>query len=425
MPPCPKATTITSIEETAIPECVYDITVEGTHNFFCDNHLVRNCDEAHLAGNALESHLAVSLSKDEIESAGCHFPDNGLPKWDDWRKWAKAQMPKVSERTVELKANLSDLRDNREEVPSSLRRAFRQSASLERKLKAVDESFGDWVWEKRTYAGHRGTQLISWKMTPVWIASYTHPRLFRTVPKVIAMSAVLTEKATRVLGIPQDKMDFLELPSYFPKKNAPVYHVPTVRMNYDTTDEELRSWVNRIDQIISKRLDRKGILFTVSYKRRDYVLEHSRYRDLMITHRSNDVIAQVVKFKRAPAPKVLVSPAVTTGYDFPGRQCSYTIIGKLPYPNTKDPVMQARQEIDPTWSSWLAMDTLVQECGRGFRFPDDILETIIVDDSISWYWKRYKDFAPEWFQERYLGRIAVIPEPPNLNGDKSGGGDTD
>jgi len=69
----------------------------------------------------------------------------------------------------------------------------------------------------------------------------------------------------------------------------------------------------------------------------------------------------VEQFKKMPSPAVLVSPSVTTGYDFPAElyNINYIIVGKLPYPDSKDPVTQARQEEDKSWSSFLAMETLV------------------------------------------------------------------
>jgi len=374
------------------------------------------CDEAHLTWNAMESHLSLSLKKGELENTGCHYPEKGFAKWSEWRKWAQTQRSKAAELATRYKAEINELRDSQEDVPPKLRRAFREATSLERKLDSLGSSAGDWVWERKSYTERSGVQVNVWEMSPIWVATYTYPRLFRNVPKIVCMSAVLTEKTMRILGVLQDEMEFLEMPSYFPKENNPIYHVPTVRMNRHTTEDEMKAWVSRIDQIIGRRLDRKGIIFTVSYERARLILANSKYADVMITHQTRNITEQIRKFKRSEPPKVLVSPAVTTGFDFPGRECSYAIVGKVPYPDTRDLVTQARQDIDPTWTSWMAMDTLVQECGRGFRGPDDFLEVIVIDDSVSWYWRQYKGFAPEWFRERYLGRVAVIPEPPSING---------
>lgn len=123
----------------------------------------------------------------------------------------------------------------------------------------------------------------------------------------------------------------------------------------------MRQWVNRIDQIIRKRLDRKGIIFTASYARRDFLLRNSDYADIMMTHSTGTVIDMVDRFKRAEAPQLFLSPSITSGWDFAENSgVRYLIIGKLPYPDTSDPVMVARQESDKEWGSFLAMESLVQ-----------------------------------------------------------------
>jgi Rad3-related DNA helicase len=105
----------------------------------------------------------------------------------------------------------------------------------------------------------------------------------------------------------------------------------------------------------------------------------------------------------------LVSPTVTTGWDFPG--LDYIIVGKIPYPDTKDLVLQSRHVEDKDWSAYLAMDTLVQECGRGTRSSTDKCEILILDDSWLWWWPAYRKFAPKWFQERVKGSLTCVPEP--------------
>ena len=55
------------------------------------------------------------------------------------------------------------------------------------------------------------------------------------------------------------------------------------------------------------------------------------------------------------------------------------------------------------------MQDLVQASGRGMRAPDDYCETFIVDDSISWFLFKYKEFAPEWFVNSYK-KVRVIPD---------------
>lgn len=363
-------------------------------------------DEGHLVHGALENHLSTSFSKDELEAHGCRFPSAGFASWEKWRSWARGQAGIVGELVATYKEQIEERRQDEDEIPPELSKAHRRAGGLEKRLLQVADGQGEWVQEKWK---------SNWRLTPVWIADYGR-LLFGNVPKIVIMSAVLTEKTMESIGVPMEQTEFLEMPSYFPKENNPIYHVPTVRMNWRTDKQELGAWVSRIDQIIGSRLDRKGIVFTVSYKRRDFLLEKSRYREIMVSHGTRDVVEQVRQFKRSRAPSVFVSPAVTSGWSFDHSEARYVIVGKLPYPDTTNPVMKARQEIDRNWTTWMAMDALVQECGRIMRAPNDWGEVILVDDSWYWFWKRHQDMAPMWFRDRVLGTVDVIPEPLEIGG---------
>ena len=259
-----------------------------------------------------------------------------------------------------------------------------------------------WVIQK-TYHGYR--------FVPKWVANYSQ-HLFHDVPKVVLMSAILSHRSADYLGVPSNgSRAWIEMDSHFPPENTPIWHIPTARINYRTDDYGSTIWVSRIDQIIQRRLDRKGIVFTVSYERARMLLSRSRFKDIMFTHSTGDVVQVVERFKKAPAPAVLVSPSVTTGWDFPGDTCRYIVIGKVPYGDTKDPVTAARHEEDKDWTSYLAMETLIQEAGRGTRSADDKCEVLAIDDSIRWFIKLYGKFAPKWFLARYRGSLETVPAP--------------
>ena len=122
----------------------------------------------------------------------------------------------------------------------------------------------------------------------------------------------------------------------------------------------------------------------------------------MYQHTSRDIAQVVQDFKDAPAPAVLVSPSVTTGYDFPAEECEYIIVGKIPYPDSRSSLAKARQRENSSYTSQLAMEVLVQEAGRGTRSATDRCQVIIVDDTWRWWWPKYQELAPSWFRERVL-----------------------
>ena len=359
-------------------------------------------DEAHLAFRALESHMSCFIERSEVTGVGGEMPNPTPETWTDWRSWANTITPKATEAEADVMDEIEHYKLTGQGLPTSVTRHLKQVVALQRKLMVIALSKGDWVWERRG----RG-----FYFTPIWPGQQYSNKLFRGSPKVIVMSAILTPKTADSLGIPENEREWLNVDSFYPPQNTPVAHVNTIRVNARATDGDMRLWVNKIDQVIDRRMDRKGILFTVSYDRRNFFMQNTRHQNLVWTHSSDDTIAVVRNFKAAPAPAILVSPAVTSGWDFPGDECRYIIVGKIPYPDTRGPVMQARTKDDKDWSAFMAMETLVQEGGRGTRSGSDKCEVLIMDDSWLWWWAKYKEFAPDWFKRRIVSRQHQVPNP--------------
>ena len=107
----------------------------------------------------------------------------------------------------------------------------------------------------------------------------------------------------------------------------------------------------------------------------------------------------------------MVSPSVSTGFDFPGDLCRYQIVGKIPFPDTRSLVLKARQEVDRDFFAYVAAQHLVQMAGRGMRSADDWCETIVIDDNWTWFKAKYKELFPKWFLMG-VRRQDGVPPPP-------------
>ena len=362
-------------------------------------------DESHLAFGAMENFLTVYIARSEIQPLGVMFPSPGPSQWQGWRLWAESAKESAEGEASKLSAEVRSVRRERGVLPSALVRAARRANGLLSKLNLLSGLDDQWIVQ---------WTLNGCRFVPKWVAHHSddlfHPA---EVPKIVLMSAILSHRTLDYLGVPEEGRYWIEAESAFPAENTPIVHIDTARINYRTSDLEIRVWVSRIDQIIQRRLDRKGLVFTVSYERAKLLMARSRFKDIMITHSTRDVIDAVDTFKSSPPPIVLVSPSVTTGYDFPMPEGNpqYIVVGKLPYGDTSDPVMRARHEDDKEWSSYMAMEALVQSCGRGTRSMEDRCEVLVVDDSILWFMRRYGKFAPAWFRARYRGSLTTVPDP--------------
>jgi Rad3-related DNA helicase len=160
-------------------------------------------------------------------------------------------------------------------------------------------------------------------------------------------------------------------------------------------------------------MDRKGIIHTISYKRRDFVQEHSEFSVFMMANNSGNVETVLKKFIKSVPPRIMISPSIMTGIDLPGDYCRYQIILKVPYPSTQGALMKARCKRDPGYSSYIAAQQLVQAYGRTTRSEDDFSESFILDDNILWFLNRYPDYVPQYFKDAFTS-LQTIPSPPGV-----------
>lgn len=358
-------------------------------------------DEAHASVDELGDYLAVEIGHWEIEGVlGRNFPESqAMEGWRTWARHLASECEQHHERLGnEIRLGVSNNR-------RSLSR-LRELRDLGRRLDAIAKTSGqDWVMEEAR--DRRGRRVV--RFDPVWPGAYAESSLFLNVPKVVLTSATIRPKTLELLGVPEGSYEFLEYPSSFDVHLRPFIWVPTVRARHDMDPSHARMWVAKIDAILRTRGDRKGIIHTVSYARRDYVLRYSEFARHMLTHDTGGIQRTVEAFRESGPGTVLLSPSVGTGFDFPGADCRFQIIGKVPFPDSRSKVLQARQERDPDFFAYVTAQNLVQMAGRGMRSADDWCETIVIDDNWQWFSTKYKSFMPQWFREAWQKSVNVPP----------------
>lgn len=364
-------------------------------------------DEAHNAPDEVCSVMSQSFSSEEIlYTLQSDFPraESPLPAW---RIWAKTLLPRAEE-----------LRDRRAEflrdraATASLReiRELGRIKGLVTKLHVIASAQGDWIAEANPQ------KTGGYHLDPLWPAPYVEEILFRGIPRVLAVSATVLPKTCELLGIRPAELDFQQYPSTFPPERSPFYYIPTCRVDHRSMLklDYVDLWVRRIDQIIAGRLDRRGIIHTVSYERKNLILSNSIYSEFMVAHVTRDAMRQAQYFKRLAPPAILLTPSMSTGYDFPYESCEYQILSKVPYPDTRSSIMQARTKADKSYGPYITAQQLVQSAGRAMRAKDDRVENFIIDDHIRGFIASQRDLLPPWFLKLYRRKETVPPAAPKL-----------
>ena len=372
-------------------------------------------DEAHAAPDWLVGFCAVALrSKDTVDLLGLKLPplDEGVPVWSLWAKGAYTRCQEVYKALKKDRATLSAKARVRKLI-----RIARLGHSLSELARAHDWKDTDAVAKTVSMPG-RQTDWVAEsvpdgaRFSPVWAAAYAEDCLFRDIPRVLLVSATLPPSISTRLGIDDDSLTRFEITRGFPSKNRPMYHIPTVRVDRKMIPGDTRVWLNRIDQIIKLRLDRKGVIHTRSYARARLIVDSSRYAEHMITHKSSlESREAIAKFKRAKAPSILVSPSAEEGLDLLGDQCEYQIIAKIPFQDGRGPLARARQKADKNYANDAAALSVIQMTGRGVRSDSDRCETFVLDDH--WQWFKHKGYFPAWFKQAWKRRNTV-PKPFEL-----------
>ena len=356
------------------------------------------CDEGHDVTQQLLGTLCTTVSNTELQYLCVDTTDSDEQIYTDLirsKKFIKDSINDIVKDATKA-GNLSSLINDRK---------YRFLDTLSLKLDKISAR-GQWVLEKTT----KGIDI-----DPLWPRHFAETHLFRNIPKILLTSATFNIKMVSLLGIRETEYDYVEYSSYFPIKSRPIIHIPTVSLRAKLDQDSINLWLLRIDQIIANRLDRKGVIHAVSYERCKLILENSKYREMMISHRPGKVEEAVDKLKKSFTPKILVSPTCVTGIDLPYTDCEYQIIGKVPFPDLRRRVDQIRKESDKDYGMMLAIQNIQQAVGRGMRASDDQCENLVIDDQFKWFPWKYQSEFNKWFMEA-IKTSYTIPMPlPKLD----------
>lgn len=387
---CPHRSAVKEATESEIVVTNYSCWLHQTYGQGIGTFDTLIMDEADTAEGALSDFLSFHLSAREClgdlrYKAAPHWND-GLSDWAGWASSIKSK----------LRADVDDAeKDAKKSDNSSLLEHFFYLRNLLRKIETLSNARPEYWVEEVTQEGI--------KFDPIWPGRSAEKFLFRGIKRVLLFSGTLNTKTMDVLGLRKDDYTFFDYPSPFHPASNPLILVPTGAFKYPVGSELLDKTISLFDAMVDKRLDRKGIFQSVSFKHLEHCLERTRHKKLFLTNetkyaggsrKTSDVVEV---FKKSPPPTILGSPSITAGWDFPDDQCRYQAILKVPFPDTTSEVSQRRKKLDPEYYDNETMRTLVQITSRPMRSVYDWCENWIFDTRVGWFLARKKHLAPKWF----------------------------
>lgn len=343
------------------------------------------CDECHGLLNHLTDGVSVDIHRSDVRDMLEMDIPNGLDN-EEWEAWLSAAC-RFGDRKYPPSTLLGD-------PDAGKVRAFMRQLHTARGI----------TTQPWTMRGERVPNVC-----PVWPARYADAYVYSNISKVVLCSATVPPSIRKYVGIPKDKSSYMELDAGFNPARRPFIFVPTVRVDRKMGRGEYIVWMKKIDKIVGDRLDRKGVIHTRSYDRAQQVVDMSDYGGIMITHKPGGIRQAVDEFVKASPPCVLVSPSVETGFDFHGDICRYQIISKVPFPDGRDPLLQARSD-DKGYINFLTAMTIEQMAGRSTRSREDMSETFIIDNHFKWFRKAAEREFSKAFRRTW--KWEDTPPPP-------------
>jgi Rad3-related DNA helicase len=255
----------------------------------------------------------------------------------------------------------------------------------------------------------------TYQVRPVQVKEYSGV-LFNLSERVVLMSATMSRADVERLGITD--YTYLQVPSAYPPERRPVHYQPVGYMSRGNERNLLPEVVRAMDGIIAKhsKLGQKGLVHTVSYDRAEMLCKRSRFGKLAMTHDNDNKSLVIAEFKESKEPVVLFSPSVIEGEDFPGDECSYVIIPKIPFASLGDSLVKEKRGLDPQWYSWSALKDVIQGAGRGMRSVTDYCSIYILDSNFEKIVEEHIKEIPHWFLEAIVDLSDEFREKAGMNG---------
>tara|TARA_R110000824_G_scaffold36029_5_gene112271 strand:+ start:18262 stop:19902 length:1641 start_codon:yes stop_codon:yes gene_type:complete len=229
--------------------------------------------------------------------------------------------------------------------------------------------------------------------------------VFDHADKVILMSATIVgiKSFVKSLGISSDNYDYIDIPSTFEPKLSPILVFKDTPLNAKNLVRTLPKLVNRVEWLLDKHKNEKGIIHTQTNNITEYIKNFidPKYTNRLLFREPGVKNEHILKqHMESDEPTVLVSPSMCYGIDLKDELGRFQVIMKLPYIPWNDKRAQCIRETDEKWYTLQMLSSLIQACGRATRGEGDHSTTYIMDSNFLRIRELFYNELPVYFRKR-------------------------
>lgn len=369
------------------------------------NRQLMVCDEGHMLERALLTAAGADIHASTLNRCGLKPPVNPR-EFTAWQAWANEVAPTVSANVEKYGGVVGLAVQERTRLHGDVVAKSRRWRAVQNFVATIEDMGND----ANTICS---VTRDGWSLRPIWVWGKATGLLFQYAQQVLIMSATLGAPwlIARLLGLPEDSVETVYVPHTFPLENRLVFFWPVAKMKHGMSDSDKVRQAKALDYIASlgNFSGQKGVVHCNSYELGDFLYANvaAPTRARIMRHTSADREEVFEQFRASKEPRILLSPAATTGIDWP-HEIGWQMIPKVPFADLSDELVRARFEYIDDDGTKLgrivyaheAACQLIQACGRCTRAADDKGVTIITDEN---FWTNFRftapDAYPEWFRE--------------------------
>ncbi len=372
-----------------------------------DQRYLFSCDEAHGVPEWGVGFVSVIIRESDVGFIPVF--EKGFQAYILWLE--KTIYPRYELKEEQMKERLQSLGKGKRKIVMGLTEDYKRVKNLLKKIDLLladyEENQEEWIWD--IVEDTRGKKLV---FQPITSGRFLDAILWSRGEKMLFSSGTITPDIFQEEGgLKEKSFNFkdcvIEVPSEFPPEKSPITYKAIGKMTAKdgVKDISFPLIMKEINQEVSDRKDRKGIIHCFSYDNADYIIKNLRedLKPLMFIQDRTDREGSLERWMKSNEPSVFISTNMTEGLNLKGDLCRYQIYTKVGFPNTTDKRVAKRLELGHwLWYYLQAIEDLEQASGRATRSIDDWSEMFIHDASFGKLFVKYNVYLKKWFKDRMV-----------------------
>ena len=346
------------------------------------NKKVAIFDEAHRIEDQIIQFVGIDIFERNLNECKIDVENYDLQDIDDVMKLSDGLSESYARQISELEDSSAFAQNPDYEVVQTLENKYKKYAEARSEIYSNKENF---ILNKPYY--DEGGKFRSLSVKPLDISKYVST--FFDHPVQIFMSATIDKESfCENTGFNPEMVEIVDTQvSPFPIENRKVEFTDVKRLSYNSTRDDELQVIKKIDEIMTKYGDKKGLILTSSKSRCFEILENlsvENKRRIRICHSFNadgKTQDQVVQEHAESTNGVLLSSSLWEGVDLKEDMSRFQIVAKAPYPMLSETRTKIKMQKYPLWYKAQAIMKLLQGFGRSIRDYGDWADTYVLDSA--------------------------------------------